>query len=109
MDLGQLPDELLTTCVGASFTTHDSCFQIIECGNSTCLATCSTNLRTGFVLEFHWEERGILKPGEKGPLRIGGIVQRTVRIRCLNLRQRPFLDCKSDRAGKTHVFATLSN
>ena len=54
-------------------------------------------LRTGFVLEFHWEELGILKPGEKGPLRVGSIAQRTVRIRCLNLRQRPFLDCNTDR------------
>ena len=46
-------------------------------------------LRTGFVLAFHWEELGILKRGEKGPLRIVGLAQRAGRIRCLNLRQRP--------------------
>ena len=36
-------------------------------------------LRTGFVLGFHWEELGILKRGEEGPLRIGGLAQRTGR------------------------------
>jgi hypothetical protein len=30
-------------------------------------------LRTGFLLAFHWEELGILKRGEKGPLRIVGL------------------------------------
>jgi hypothetical protein len=34
-------------------------------------------LRTGFVLGFHWEELGILKRGEKGPLRIVSLAQRT--------------------------------
>ena len=53
--------------------------------------------RTGFVLGFHWEELGILKRGEEGPLRIGGLAQRTGRIRCLNFHQRPFLDCNSGR------------
>ena len=55
-------------------------------------------LRTGFVLAFHWEELGILKRGEKVPLRVVGLAQCTGRIRCLNLRQRtPFLECKSRR------------
>jgi hypothetical protein len=40
-------------------------------------------LRTGFVLGIRWDELGILKRGEKGPLRIVGLAQRTGRIRCL--------------------------
>jgi hypothetical protein len=54
-------------------------------------------LRTGFVLGFRWEALGILKRGEKDPLRIVGLAQRTGRIRCLNLRRRLFLECNSGR------------
>ena len=49
------------------------------------------------MLGFHWEELGILKRGEKVPLRVVGLAQCTGRIRCLNLRQRPFLECNSRR------------
>ena len=52
-------------------------------------------LRTGFVLGFLWEELGILKRGEKYPLRIVGLAERTGPIRCLNLRRRLFLECNS--------------
>jgi hypothetical protein len=55
-------------------------------------------LRTGFVLGFRWDELGILKRGEKGPLRIVGLAQRTGRIRCLNLRQRLFLESLSEKS-----------
>ena len=52
-------------------------------------------LRTGFVLVFRWEELGILKRGEKGPLRIVGLAQRTGRIRCLICAGGRFLSATS--------------
>jgi hypothetical protein len=57
---------------------------------------------------FRWEELGILKRDEKGPLRIVGLAQRTGRIRCLICAGGRFLSATA-AAGKTQVIATLSN
>jgi hypothetical protein len=59
-------------------------------------------------LGFIGEELGILRRGEKGPLCIVGLAKRTGRIRCLNCTSGRFLSATS-AAGKTLVFATLSN